>query len=140
MVCSGKACRKTGSGRVAGQGWSGEGAVAAGILPAVEGGVPPSGRNATPVGNALNFRTRTVRAPFHPPGETPGSTAGRMPAATSLRPSVSAAPLPLLRSRAEASFHRIILYIPHQPRVLLVIAHPVVEGFHLPKRFADAVQ
>jgi hypothetical protein len=45
--------------------------VAAGILPAVEGGILPPG----PV---LEWRRTAI-----PPGKMPGSTAGRMPAATS---------------------------------------------------------
>ena len=44
--------------------------VAAGILPAVEGGILPPGPELQCCGTAL------------PPGKTPGSTAGRMPAAT----------------------------------------------------------
>ena len=45
--------------------------VAAGILPAVEGGILPPGRALRASGMAI------------PPGKMPGSTAGRMPAATS---------------------------------------------------------
>ena len=44
--------------------------VAAGILPAVEGGILPPG-------SALEWRRTAI-----PPGKMPGSTAGRMPAAT----------------------------------------------------------
>jgi len=44
--------------------------VAAGILPAVEGGVLPPGGALRACGTAI------------PPGKMPGSTAGRMPAAT----------------------------------------------------------
>ncbi|HEU0038149.1 MAG TPA: helicase-related protein, partial [Verrucomicrobiae bacterium] len=49
--------------------------VAAGILPAVEGGILPPGA-------ALEISTRLELSRILPPGETPGSTAGRMPAAT----------------------------------------------------------
>src|ERR1035438_10752743 len=44
--------------------------VAAGILPAVEGGILPPGGAPRACGTAI------------PPGKMPGSTAGRMPAAT----------------------------------------------------------
>jgi hypothetical protein len=47
--------------------------VAAGILPAVEGGILPPG----PV---LEWRGTAI-----PPGKMPGSTAGKMPAATGQR-------------------------------------------------------
>ncbi|HEU0039342.1 MAG TPA: DEAD/DEAH box helicase family protein, partial [Verrucomicrobiae bacterium] len=49
--------------------------VAAGILPAVEGGLLPPGP-------ALEISTRLELSRILPSGETPGSTAGRMPAAT----------------------------------------------------------
>ena len=61
--------------------------VAAGILPAVEGGILPPGA-------ALECRSSaTAVAKTNPPGRMPGSTAGRMPAATPLahRPSNLAA-------------------------------------------------
>jgi len=55
-----------------------EGLVASGILPDVEGGILPPG-----------LSVRILEAPLHgrafcPPGGTPDSTAGRMPAATRL--------------------------------------------------------
>ena len=50
-------------------------AVAAGILPAVEGGILPPGVGIEP------FRASARRQPV-PPGRMPGSTAGKMPAAT----------------------------------------------------------
>jgi hypothetical protein len=49
--------------------------VVAGILPAVEGGILPPG----PVREVCDVLA--IQAVI-PPGETPGSTAGRMPAAT----------------------------------------------------------
>src|ERR1035437_3615750 len=62
-------------------GWRASGAfahghqVAAGILPAVEGGILPPG----PEPEVLDLLARRAALP---PGETPGSTAGRMPATT----------------------------------------------------------
>jgi len=54
--------------------------VAAGILPAVEGGILPPGA-------ALECRSSVTATPrSDPPGRMPGSTAGRMPAATPLAP------------------------------------------------------
>jgi amino acid adenylation domain-containing protein len=50
----------------------GDGGVAAGILPSVEGGILPPG-------GVLRARETAI-----PPGKMPGSTAGRMPAATTL--------------------------------------------------------
>jgi len=47
---------------------------AAGILPAVEGGILPPGP-------ALEFSSTVAWRTVNPPGETPGSTAGKMPAA-----------------------------------------------------------
>jgi leucyl-tRNA synthetase len=49
--------------------------VAAGILPAVEGGILPPGA-------ALESSSITAMRPAIPPGRMPGSTAGKMPAAT----------------------------------------------------------
>ena len=51
--------------------------VAAGILPAVEGGILPPG-------SASEISARSVTSNAIPPGWKPGSTAGKMPAATSL--------------------------------------------------------
>ncbi|NOS71577.1 MAG: hypothetical protein HOP33_16835 [Verrucomicrobia bacterium] len=55
--------------------------VAAGLWPAVEGGILPPGmaHNQTKRPGYLNARTLFTRVP---PGGTPDSTAGRMPAAT----------------------------------------------------------
>ena len=57
-------------------------AVAAGILPAVEGGILPPGKSAATSESSGEASTSTVATP-HPPGGKPGSTAGKMPAATS---------------------------------------------------------
>ena len=59
------------------------GAVAAGILPAVEGGILPPGLMLA-TSSAPAIRTDT------PPGMMPGSTAGKMPAATPARAVVTA--------------------------------------------------
>jgi iron(III) transport system substrate-binding protein len=57
--------------------------VASGILPDVEGGIlPPGPAPASP--KAPESSTRTESSTSHPPGRMPGSTAGKMPAATSL--------------------------------------------------------
>ncbi|NBV24745.1 MAG: methionine synthase [Proteobacteria bacterium] len=55
--------------------------VAAGILPAVEPGVPPGGNNATPASDAENSRPSTIPT-LNPGGKMPPSTAGGTPAAT----------------------------------------------------------
>ena len=59
--------------------------VAAGILPAVEGGILPPGP-------ALEFSSTVAWRMVNLPGETPGSTAGKMPAA-GLRPRATSARL-----------------------------------------------
>jgi hypothetical protein len=56
--------------------------VAAGILPAVEGGILPPGL-ALEMSLPFEFCTRFVMVAVSPPGWKPGFTAGRMPAATS---------------------------------------------------------
>jgi DNA polymerase III alpha subunit len=58
--------------------------VAAGILPAVEGGILPPGKSVELSEEHANLQTSCFRA-MRPPGGTPGSTAGRMPAATAIR-------------------------------------------------------
>jgi len=55
--------------------------VAAGILPAVEPGVPPGGKGAGRKENT-NKLSATVSSSVYPGGRMPPSTAGRMPAAT----------------------------------------------------------
>ena len=56
--------------------------VVAGVSPAVEGGVPPPGTTPGWGFPAPIFQTVQVLRTLGPPGGTPGSTAGRMPAAT----------------------------------------------------------
>jgi len=56
--------------------------VAAGIPPAVEGGILPSGKNAGNFNRLDKFKQPSVRRAAHPPGRMPGSTAGETPAAT----------------------------------------------------------
>jgi hypothetical protein len=56
--------------------------VAAGILPAVEGGILPPGKSVATSESSEPTSTSAISAP-HPPDWKPGSTAGRMPAATS---------------------------------------------------------
>jgi Ca-activated chloride channel family protein len=60
------------------------GAVAAGILPAVEGGILPPG-------SALEHSSVPAMGRVIPPGRMPGSTAGKMPAATPARAVAAAA-------------------------------------------------
>jgi len=57
-------------------------AIAAGILPAVELGFQPGGKNAANCATATNSETLTA-ADTNPGGKMPLSTAGKMPAATS---------------------------------------------------------
>jgi iron(III) transport system substrate-binding protein len=57
--------------------------VASGILPDVEGGILPPG-SAPELRKESESSTRTESSTAHPPGRMPGSTAGKMPAATSL--------------------------------------------------------
>jgi len=56
--------------------------VAAGILPAVEGGILPPGKNAGNFKRLDKFQQPSVRRAAHTPGRMPGSTAGETPAAT----------------------------------------------------------
>ena len=56
--------------------------VAAGVSPAVEGGILPPGSAPASAESAISPKRHSAATP-HPPGETPGSTAGKMPAATS---------------------------------------------------------
>ncbi len=56
--------------------------VAAGVPPAVEPGVPPGGQKATSPEHASHFPAPPPETASFPGGETPPSTAGRMPAAT----------------------------------------------------------
>jgi len=56
--------------------------VAAGILPAVEPGVPPGGQHATPSEPAANFMAPLHKVALSPDGRMPSSTAGGTPAAT----------------------------------------------------------
>jgi multidrug efflux pump subunit AcrB len=56
--------------------------VAAGILPAVEPGFQPGGKNASNALGTLGFQNASARAEQSPGGKLPPSTAGRMPAAT----------------------------------------------------------
>ena len=57
--------------------------VASGILPDVKGGILPPGL-AGESGSASEQSTRSESSTPNPPGRMPGSTAGKMPAATSL--------------------------------------------------------
>jgi poly(A) polymerase len=56
--------------------------VAAGILPAVEGGILPPDKNAGNFKRLDKFQKPSVCRAAHPPGRMPGSTAGETPAAT----------------------------------------------------------
>ena len=56
--------------------------VAAGILPAVEGGILPPEKNAGNSKRPDKFQKPSVCRAAHPPGRMPGSTAGETPAAT----------------------------------------------------------
>jgi uncharacterized protein YgbK (DUF1537 family) len=58
--------------------------VAAGILPAVEPGFQPGGKNLTPGGGDSHFRKSQHVPPSVPGGRMPPSTSGRMPDATLL--------------------------------------------------------
>jgi alpha-L-fucosidase 2 len=60
------------------------GGVASGILPDVEGGHPAARKAAPTVNDALFHPATSEQATPVPPGRMPGSTAGRMPAATRL--------------------------------------------------------
>ncbi len=51
--------------------------VASGILPDVEGGILPRGKNAKIISHRQNPFTSLACARFPPPGWKPGSTAGR---------------------------------------------------------------
>ena len=64
--------------------------VASGILPDVEGGILPPGF-FTELTDAFEFPMPVAMAVFFPPGWKPGSTAGKMPAAT-FRPSARNVP------------------------------------------------
>jgi hypothetical protein len=55
--------------------------VAAGILPAVEGGILPPGV-APALFTDIDFLTRFLQPTPIPPGRMPGSTSGKMPDAT----------------------------------------------------------
>jgi L-aspartate oxidase len=56
--------------------------VAAGILPAIEGGFQPPGKSATNLETSQNTLNAASAVASIPPGWKPGSTAGRMPATT----------------------------------------------------------
>ena len=60
------------------------GLVAAGLWPAVEPGILPGGKSATTTQNLPNCLSRWKTRALIPGGETPPSTSGRMPDATSL--------------------------------------------------------
>jgi hypothetical protein len=81
-------------GMVTSESGSGGGSVAAGVPPAVEGGVPPPG---------FPFQTTRGR-PLFPPGKMPGSTAGETPAATNS--GVSPPRNPRLKVRTKTSNRR----------------------------------
>ena len=59
--------------------------VAAGVSPAVEGGILPPG-SARELEKASSSSNPTEKSKPIPPGETPGSTAGKMPAAANVHP------------------------------------------------------
>ena len=59
--------------------------VAAGVSPAVEGGILPPGKGAGILGRLTPFQATACTCALYPPGGTPGSTAGGTPAATSIR-------------------------------------------------------
>ena len=56
--------------------------VAAGVPPAVEGGILPPGSSVESPASVKTSESVSLDRPLNPPGGTPGSTAGKMPAAT----------------------------------------------------------
>jgi superfamily II DNA or RNA helicase len=101
--------------------------VAAGILPAVEPGFQPGGKDAASANSAINF-TAPSPANAIPGGKMPPSTAGKMPAAT--LPSLVVCP----KSVADNWHAEAARFLPG----LRVKAWPAGELKHLAKRLGDA--